>query len=1105
MRAQKLLASVVLRVAIGIAGPLALAAGIAPGAQAAGHAAWKLTLNPMPTNFAPGSSSEYLLVATNVGTQVTTSEPLTIKATLPQGLKATEVSALNNDPSASTKPQCTPEDEGQSATCTTTEPIHPGRLVSATIKVEVTATQGTREASASAEGGGAAQKVSTSTITPIGAVAVPFGFLPGFSAPSIDKEGFAAAAGGTHPHQLTINANFPTQKLGDQLAGAGHFRDIVVNLPRGLLGDPAAAPVLCTEAELTSEGTPDCPEESQVGVINLTTGVGPVGTVGVEDDNLYAMVPPPGSPAEFGFNAIGIGVFVHLIAGIRTDGDYGAYSTTNDVIALGSHPVFNFQAQLWGNPTGEEHDLIRGECENTGERLDPPGPCSVIRRETAFLTMPSDCPGNPIAFSAFADSWEEPGIQREASYENADLKGAAAPIEGCGALQFTPTIEAQPTTNRTESPSGLEVDLHQPQETNYIGTATANLKDATIAFPAGMTVNPAQGAGLGACTEQQIGFAPSKGQIHFTKAPQGCPDSSKVGTAEVITPLLAQRDEEHHTLYDGKGNPVPEPLHGSLYLAKPFVNPFGSLLAVYLAIEDPRNGIVAKLAGKAELDPTTGQLSTRFEENPELPVEDFKAHLFGGARGAFITPPTCATYTTTTDLTPWSAPEGKDEHPSDSFQTAATPDGSPCPGAESQLPNKPAFSAGMVSPAAGKYSPFVMKLSRADGSQRLAGFEMTLPGGLSARLAGLGQCSDAQIAKARARSNPNEGALEQANPSCPAAAEIGVLNAGAGAGPTPLYVQGHAYLAGPYKGAPLSIVTVTPAVAGPFDLGVVVVRAALGLDPASAQAHIVSDPFPQILDGIPLDLRSVAVRADRPNFTLNPTSCDEKTIVASATSTLGQVAPLQQRFQVGGCKALSYKPSLHARLFGATNRGAHPRLRGVFQAKPGEAGTARIAAALPHSEFIDQAHFRTICTRVQFAAKQCPAGSIYGHVKVITPLLDYPLEGPVYLRSSTHELPDVVAAVHGPPSQPIEIESAGRVDSVNGGLRIRFQSVPDAPISKIVFTAQGAKKGLFQNSTDICRGANRIDLKLDGQNGKTHDAKPLLKADCQKKGKKKRH
>jgi hypothetical protein len=1084
--------------------------GLGPAAAAAiPRAAWKLAITPVPANFAPGSTSRYFLVATNVGGDSSVGE-VTLKTTLPDGLTPVEAIGRNGDPARSVDPTCVIS--APTVTCTTEEAVHPGRFLFATITAGVPSVpEGPTADLQGSVGGGGAGEVATTSPTPIQADPVSFDFLAGaagFSAPFNNLDGFPATQAGSHPYQSTFDLGFPVESINGALTGSGHLRDLTVDLPRGVIANPAATPVLCTEAELTSAGHPGCPDPSQLGVAVITTTLSGGTEATLIPSPIYNMVPPPGAVAEFGTEAANIGIFVHLIASVRSDGDYGGTSTTNDILAIGTNPIFNLQAQLWGEPSGSAHDQIRGLCN--GLVLPP---CKAAEQKTALLTMPSDCPGKPITFKAHADSWEEPTVEHEAEYANAELAGNPVSVEGCDELAFEPTIKVRPTTNLTDSPSGLDVDLHQELDLEGLSTAleglsTANLKDATVTFPAGLSVNASQADGLAACTSEQIGLKTSIGAtpIHFSKVPASCPDAAKLGTVEVSTPLLAQHDGEHKVLRDPEtGEVITEPLHGSVYLAKPFDNPFGSLIAVYLTVEDPQTGIVAKLAGKVEPDPLTGQLSTKFTENPEQPLEDIRVHLFDGPRAGLQTPATCPSnvpYTTTTDLTPWSAPEGVDEHPESSFIPTTAPGGGPCPQSEAQMPNSPTFTAGTISPAAGAYSPLVMKLARQDGSQRLTRFDFTAPPGLSAKLAGVAECSEAQIARAQARSHPEEGALEKADPSCPTNSEVGVVDAGAGAGPTPLYVQGHVYLAGPYKGAPLSFVVITPAVAGPFDLGVVVTRAAVYLDSTTAQAHVVSDPFPAILDGIPLDLRSVAVKVGRPKFTLNPTSCDPKTFVGGATSVLGQIAPLSERFQAGGCKALPYKPKLHTRLFGPIHRGGHPRFRAVFEAKPGEANTARLVLALPHSEFIDQSHFRTICTRVQFAANQCPAGSIYGRIKAITPLLDYPLEGPIYLRSSSHELPDAVAALRGPPSQPLEVDVVGRVDSVNGGIRTTVETVPDAPLTKAVVTLQGAKKGLFQNSTNICKGVHRASLKLDGQNGKVSDSNPVMKADCPKAHKK---
>ena len=389
-----------------------------------------------------------------------------------------------------------------------------------------------------------------------------------------------------------------------------------------------------------------------------------------------------------------------------------------------------------------------------------------------------------------------------------------------------------------------------------------------------------------------------------------------------------------------------------------------------------------------------------------------------------------------------------------------------------------------------------MKLSRQDGSQRIAGIDTLLPPGLSGKLAGIGQCSEAQIAQARARERPNMGILEKQSPSCPASSEVGEVDVAAGAGPSPFHTQGHAYLAGPYKGAPLSLLAIVPAVAGPFDLGAVVSSVALRVDPDTAQIHAVSDPLPQILDGIPLDVRSIAITMGRPQFTLNPTSCDPMQVTGSATSALGQSAALSDPFQVGGCSQLPFKPRLSLALKGGTRRASHPKLIAGLKAKPGEANVAVAQVKLPPSAFLDQAHIRTVCTRVQFAVNACPKGSIYGSASATTPLLSDPLSGNVYLRSSNHKLPDLVVALKGPASLPIEIDLDGKTDSVKGALRNTFEAVPDAPVSSFHLELFGGKRGLVINSRNLCAHTYKAEVNLTGQNGKVFDTEPAVGTDC---------
>ncbi len=621
----------------------------------------------------------------------------------------------------------------------------------------------------------------------------------------------------------------------------------------------------------------------------------------------------------------------------------------------------------------------------------------------------------------------------------------------------------------------MDFNLHVPQNQDFDGLAEANLKNTEVVLPEGMTVNPPAAAGRSGCSEAELGLE--------SAAPAGCPDSSKVGTVEVDTPLL------DHTL------------PGSVYLATPYANPFGSLLAIYVTVYDEQSNIVIKLPGKVEADPVTGRLTTRVAENPELPFEDFRLHFFNGPRAPLKTPLTCGSHTTTSTLVPWSTPEGQNATPSDSFQTSiAAGNNGNCPTSEASAPNKPSFTAGTVAPDAGAYSPFVLKLTRADGTQRLTGLNAKLPKGLTGKLAGIPYCSEAQLAVAKSREAPNQGALEQASPSCPAASEVGTVTVGAGAGITPLYVQGHAYLAGPYKGAPISMAIITPAVAGPFDLGAVMVRTALQVDPETAQIHAVSDPFPTILQGIPLDLRSVTVNLARPEFTLNPTSCDPAQITGNALAASGQSAALTSPFQVGGCSALKFKPKIAISLKGGTKRNKYPALKAVATYPKGaNANIASVQVTLPHSAFLEQSHIGTVCTRVQFAADACPKASVYGFAKATTPLLDKPIEGPVYLRSSSHELPDLVMALSG----QVDVVVAGRVDTgKGGGIRNTLEATPDAPISKFTLEMKGGKKGLLVNSENICKKPQKAIVSYTAHNGDAYSAQPLIKNDCGKKAKK---
>jgi hypothetical protein len=1062
-----------------------LAAGATPSSAAAAPEAgpaWHITQFSFPTTLVPGSSAsaspsavaslpQYSTLITNVGS-VPTTEPIVVTETLP----AEVASALSQPPEfvipGHDGQPC--QSSGQTVTCEITAPISPGWSIIVAVPLDVSASASTPVLSQVEVSGGGLAAVTRTLTTPVGTSIPAFGFLPGsrgIAGRATAESGLDATLAGSHPFSFIVEANFPARKGGPGVVPVEAPRNISFELPPGVVVNPQGPPVLCTEAQLLTrtqgEGIGGCPPGSQVGFIEIETQIVGVRPLGL---SLYQMQPPPGVAAELGFSLLG--TIVHIQGGV--DGDFHLTATSNDILA--KVPVLGVRAYLWGNPADPRHDRERigaGCPSTTGCSIEPTVP---------FVAMPTACHG-PLDLGVTAASWQGTSATADSSF--IDSEGNPLEISGCNALEFEPTISSKATTNLADSPSGLDFNLHQPQNQQLDGFATAALKDVRVTLPEGMTLNASAGNGLDSCTESQIGYAPTEGKIRFATTPQTCPNAAKVGTLEVTTPLLGHK------------------LPGAVYLAKPYENPFGSLLAIYLAVEDEESGVIAKLAGKVTPDPVTGQLTANFTESPQLPLEDIDLRFFNGAGAALTTPLTCGTKTTTSTLTPWSTPEGADASPTDSFQTQIAAGGSGnCPTSEANAPNAPAFTAGTVSPEAGAYSPFVLKLSRPDGTQRLTAIDTTLPKGLAAKFAGIPYCSEPQIAQAQARSNPNQGALEQSNPSCPSASEVGTVEVGAGSGPTPLYVQGHAYLAGPYKGAPLSLAIVTPAVAGPFDLGAVVVRTALYVDPETAQGHAVSDPLPSILQGIPLDIRSVAIKLDRPGgFTLNPTSCDPMAVTGSAMALTGQSAALTSPFQVGGCGALKFKPNLKISLKGGTKRHRFPALKAVLTYPKGaNANIASAQVTLPHSAFLEQGHIGTVCTRVQFAANACPRASIYGKAKAITPLLDQPLEGPVYLRSSSHELPDLVAALNG----QIDVDLVGRVDTgKGGGIRNTFEAAPDAPVSKFVLEMKGGKKGLLVNSENICRKTQKASVSFTAQNGAALALTPTIKNSCGGKAKKK--
>jgi hypothetical protein len=944
---------------------------------------------------------------------------------------------------------------------------------------------------------------------------------------------------GSHP-DATAFAAFNTVQSGAEYAPDGTFRDALVDLPAGVLGEPGGT-TQCTQEQFREKPVL-CPPSSQVGVITLAhtqefapqpQGMYPV----------YNLEPRMGYTAEFGVSDVGVKTSFRIWAKARTNGDFGVRSGIES--APTGYSVFIQEITLWAVPWASSHDQYRPNHGLTGA-FSPSFPLSPSEQAhydpswgpiRPFFSTQTACDGaNPIT-KLHTDSYNAPGAYADPDkpYYNKDpdlsdpnwltYESTSPPVTGCEQITFNPDITLDPTgqggaaVQATDSPSGLDVELSvpqnnelpfnpppngapQPEVDQYIadataywksnaGFATSHLKDTVVTLPEGMTLNPAAADGQGACSMKEIGVtdtnSPVPPAIRFNNNPVGCPDSSKVGEVEIETPLLAEADWPT----------------GSVYLAAQGDNPFHSDFAIYIVVANAERDLLVKLAGKVTPDPVTGRLTTSFVQNPQLPFDKFKLSFKAGPRAPLATPTTCGSHASVTNLTPYSNPTGP-VAVNDPLEITSSPAGG-CPTTSAQRPLSPGFSAGSTEVVAGAHSPFTVRVTRPDGNQELDRIEVTTPEGLAAKLAGVPYCPEAAIARAISRTASGDGAKEKVDPSCPASSQVGTTTIGAGAGRTPLYVGGKVYLAGPYKGAPVSMAFIVPAVAGPFDLGVQVVRTGLQINPKTAQVTAVSDTIPKLLRGIPLRIRDVRVDIDRPGFTINPTDCAEQKVTGVVFGASGAATPVSNRFQVAECARLGFKPSLNLRLFGGTKRGDYQRLKAVVTARPGDANIARAAVTLPHSEFLAQEHINTVCTRVQFAADACPAGAIYGKATAISPLLDAPLTGPVYLRSSDNLLPDLVAALRGPDNQPIEIELSGRTDSKNEGIRNTFDVLPDAPVTKFTLEMMGGRKSLIVNSTSICRGVHKADVRMDGQNGRKHNFTPkVINPACgkAKKGKK---
>jgi len=864
-------------------------------------------------------------------------------------------------------------------------------------------------------------------------------------------EGTTSQAGG-HPN-IAIHARFGGRYEGEfqepspETCQCEDAKSVNIELPTGFIGNPSAIPQ-CTLADFSLN---ECPVDTQVGNAELRLFNTRV--------PIFNLVPRAGEPGLTGFMLPVVEVPFLTTVHARTGSDYGLDVSANGFLHL--LPTTSLDVYLWGVPAAASNDPLRFPADVhkcVTQFLPYPDPClppiSSDALPVPFLSNPTTCGESLTA-----------GL--EVAYYSGVVKHAEAtmpPTSGCDRLGFRPSLTARPTAEATDSASGLDIDLKVPQPMDQSVPSPSQIRTLNVALPPGLSLNPGAADGKTSCADSQLNFN--------TEEAAECPEYSKIGTLELESSVL------------------PQPLPGSIYIGQPTPEHQFRLFLTANGF-----GTHVKLKGEVELDPGTGQISVVFRNLPQSPFQDFNMHFFGSERGIFATPSECGTYPVRSEFIPWDSVLTKQTSLS-VFNTGTGPGGGACP--VPQRPFAPRFTAGTSDNTADSVSPLSLRIERSDGDQNLSGIETLLPPGITPSLEGVEQCPQADIDNLLASSHT--GLAELASASCPTASLVGRVTAASGPGTRPIYNRGKMYFAGPYKGAPFSLVIVVPAVGGPYDLGNAVVRVATYVNPVSAQVRALSDVVPSILSGVPLRLRSLQLEFDRPGFIHLPTNCDPMAITAKLTGSEGANAERSTPFQVANCGNIPFGPTVALRFTGSTKRTGDPALHAkILAGYPYEANPSRLTVQLPSTEIVDNAHIRNPCTRVVFFStatpgEHCSAGSRVGFGSAVTPFLNRPLEGPVYLRSDPENksgLPDLVLALNG----QVFIETAARIKTVHGRLQASFANLPDVFIASADLTLYGGRKGVLENNTDLCVKPRYASASLVSYS-KTVIRKPLVRMPC---------
>jgi hypothetical protein len=990
---------------------------------------WEVTGRFSPAVIPPGGEGVLRLYVYNSGALASTGTA-TVTDTLPAGLVAKETTTAHLGEAA----LCPGDARVVTCTVGATAPLTISPLILAIpVAVEAGAVSGPASVDrVTVSGGGALSAAGTSIPARFGPGSIGLGFSA-FDAWFTNADGLADTQAGSHPNELTVfyavsteqGAGFPAGGFVEPPAG-GELDAVDVNLPPGLVGSPNAVPQ-CTRAQLDSE---ECPNGSWIGEDYADISAG----LGFYNFSVYNIVPPSGVAAEFGFNFNGIVTL--LDSHLRGGGDSGITVHTN----LGQRGVIANTLTLWGYP-----------AEHNGSGL-PPAP---------LFTMPTSC-GSPGKFSIEGlGTWQDPhATMAPASFESQANDGVPTGFTGCERLShFQPSVSSfGPDTSFSDTVAGLEAKVRVPQGLSQEGLATSGLKEVTVTLPEGVSLNPGQASGLAACSLGEAGIGSN---AEGDDGPPGCPLASRIGTDEVESPLLKDR------------------LKGNIYLLQS--NPPD--LQILLAASG--DGVNIKSVGSVHLDEATGRIVTTFNGTPQFPglpdapVSEFDLSFNGGPQAALVTPATCGVYTSSAVFTPQASPFIEPALSEASFAITSGPGGSGPAGCTGPLPFAPSVTAGSTTELAGGFTSLSLLLQRGDGQQRVSGLQVRAPEGLLGVIKNVPLCPESQAAQG----------------TCSAASQIGHTVLGAGPGGYPLYLpqpgepQAPVYLTGPYEGAPYGLTVVVPVIAGPFDLGTQVVRSRVEVDPHTAQITVTTDPLPTIVKGVPADIRTISVVIDRSGFLFNPTSCEPQTITGSVRSTEGAVAPFSNRFQVGGCAALSFHPSFVVSTQAKTSKKQGASLLVKVGSSSGQANIAKAAVSLPKQLPSRLSTIQQACPEAVFNANpaSCPAGSDIGTGTVRTPILANSLSGPVYLVShGGAAFPDIVVILQG---EGVTLDLVGSINIKGAVTSSTFATVPDAPVSSFQLSLpEGPHSAL---GTDIpakakgslCGQSLVMPTTLTGQNG----------------------